>query len=102
MSPEAAAAAVQGEVKNRVEQAKRQVDAKMMQGANELRNAALGQSKSFSSWKSTWCKERKPEKELEYVQFWRWRKWHIRNPIWNALLGIPGTWNKQNGSPSLC
>lgn len=42
MSPEAAAAAVQEEVKNRVEQTKRQVDAKMMQGANELRNAALG------------------------------------------------------------
>ena len=41
MSPEAAAAAVQEEVKNRVEQTKRQVDAKMMQGANELRNAAL-------------------------------------------------------------
>lgn len=36
MSPEAAAAAVQEEVKNRVEQTKRQVDAKMMQGANEL------------------------------------------------------------------
>ena len=33
--------AVQEEVKNRVEQTKRQVDAKMMQGANELRNAAL-------------------------------------------------------------
>ena len=31
MSPEAAAAAVQEEVKNRVEQTKRQVDAKMMQ-----------------------------------------------------------------------
>lgn len=30
------------------------------------------------------------------------QKWHIRNPIWNALLRIPGTWNKQNGSPSLC
>ena len=41
MSPEAAAAAVQEEVKNRIEQTKRQVDAKMMQGANELRNAAL-------------------------------------------------------------
>ena len=41
MSPEAAAAAVQEEVKNCVEQTKRQVDAKMMQGANELRNAAL-------------------------------------------------------------
>ena len=31
MSPEAAAAAVQEEVKNRVERTKRQVDAKMMQ-----------------------------------------------------------------------
>ena len=103
MSPEAAAAAVQEEVKNRVEQTKRQVDAKMMQGANELRNAALTVLANPSpSAPGSPPGERKPEKELEYVQFWRWRKWHIRNPIWNALLGIPGTWNKQNGSPSLC
>ena len=41
MSPEAAAAAVQGEVKKRVDRTKQQVDSKMLQGANELRNAAL-------------------------------------------------------------
>lgn len=41
MSPEAAAAAIQEEVKNKVERTKRQVDSKMMSGANELRNAAL-------------------------------------------------------------
>lgn len=41
MSPEAAAVAIQEEVKNRVERTKQQVDSKMVQGANELRNAAL-------------------------------------------------------------
>ena len=41
MSPEAAAAAVQEEVKKRVDRTKQQVDSKMLQGANELRNAAL-------------------------------------------------------------
>lgn len=41
MSPEAAAAAIQEEVKSRVERTKQQVDSKMLQGANELRNAAL-------------------------------------------------------------
>ena len=41
MSPEAAAVAIQEEVKNRVERTKQQVDSKMAQGASELRNAAL-------------------------------------------------------------
>ena len=82
MSPEAAAAAVQEEVKNRVEQTKRQVDAKMMQGANELENAALtvlANPSPSAPGSPPGGKERKLEKKLEYVQFWRWRKWHIRN-----------------------
>lgn len=41
MSPEAAAAAIQEEVKSRVKRTKQQAGARLVMGANELRNAAL-------------------------------------------------------------
>ncbi len=41
MSPEAAAVAIQEEVKNTVRRTKGQVDARLAMSANELRNAAL-------------------------------------------------------------
>ena len=101
MSPEAAAAAVQEEVKNRVEQTKRQVDAKMMQGANELRNAAL----TVLANPSPSAPGSPPGVRSGNLR----RNWNMYSSGGggNGIFGIQSGmhysgWNKQNGSPSLC